>query len=102
MTIFVIKLITYMKKVILLTLAVAVLAACQSPQQKAEKRASDILKQLTLEEKASLMVYNSPAVERLGIRSYNWWNEALHGVARNGAATVFPSYLLDTQYKHLP
>ena len=90
MTIFVIKLITYMKKVILLTLAVAVLAACQSPQQKAEKRASDILKQLTLEEKASLMVYNSPAVERLGIRSYNWWNEALHGVARNGAATVFP------------
>ena len=90
MTIFVIKLITYMKKVILLTLAVAVLAACQSPQQKAEKRAQTILKQLTLEEKASLMVYNSPAVERLGIRSYNWWNEALHGVARNGAATVFP------------
>ncbi len=79
-----------MKKVILLTLAVAVLAACQSPQQKAEKRAQTILKQLTLEEKASLMVYNSPAVERLGIRSYNWWNEALHGVARNGAATVFP------------
>ena len=48
MTIFVIKLITYMKKVILLTLAVAVLAACQSPQQKAEKRAQTILKQLTI------------------------------------------------------
>ena len=64
-----------MKKVILLSLAVAVMAACQSPQQKAEKRAQSILKQLTLEEKASLMVYNSPAVERLGIRSYNWWDE---------------------------
>lgn len=36
------------------------------------------------------MIYNSPAVERLGIRKYNWWNEALHGVARNGNATVFP------------
>jgi beta-glucosidase len=88
--IFVIKLITCMKRILLLTLALVVVAACQSPQKKAEKRAQAILKQLTLEEKASLMVYNSPAVERLDIKSYNWWNEALHGVGRNGSATVFP------------
>nr|MCR5133986.1 glycoside hydrolase family 3 C-terminal domain-containing protein [Bacteroidales bacterium] len=45
---------------------------------------------LTLEEKAALLRYDSPAVERLGIPAYNWWNEALHGVARNGNATVYP------------
>ncbi len=45
---------------------------------------------MTLEEKVSQMVYNSPAIERLGIPAYNWWNEALHGIARNGVATVFP------------
>lgn len=54
------------------------------------ERAEDIVKHMTLPEKVSLMVYNSPAVERLGIRNYNWWNEALHGIARNGNATVFP------------
>lgn len=46
--------------------------------------------QMTAEEKVSQMLYTSPAIERLGIRSYNWWNEALHGVARAGLATVFP------------
>lgn len=45
---------------------------------------------MTLEEKATQMVYNAPAIERLGISSYNWWNEALHGVARAGTATFFP------------
>ena len=54
------------------------------------ERAEDIVKHMTLQEKVALMVYNSPAVERLGIRNYNWWNEALHGIARNGNATVFP------------
>ena len=54
------------------------------------ERAEDIVKHMTLPEKVSLMVYNSPAVERLGIKNYNWWNEALHGIARNGNATVFP------------
>lgn len=49
-----------------------------------------MLDQLTLEEKAALSVHDSPAIERLGIKRYNWWNEALHGVARNGSATVFP------------
>jgi len=55
-----------------------------------EKRAEDLVSRLTLKEKAGLMVHNSKAVKRLGIPSYNWWNEALHGVARNGKATVFP------------
>ncbi len=54
------------------------------------ERAEDIVKHMTLQEKVSLLVYNSPAVERLGIKTYNWWNEALHGIARNGNATVFP------------
>lgn len=55
-----------------------------------EERAKDLLGRLTLEEKTSFMMNQSAPVERLGIRGYNWWNEALHGVARNGSATVFP------------
>jgi beta-glucosidase len=55
-----------------------------------EERAKDLVSRLTLEEKASLSVYTSAPVEALGIKAYNWWNEALHGVARNGSATVFP------------
>jgi len=55
-----------------------------------EERVDDLLKRLTLEEKASLMKDVSHPIERLGIKEYNWWNEALHGVARAGLATVFP------------
>jgi beta-glucosidase len=55
-----------------------------------EERADDLLKELTLEEKVSLMVDQNAPIERLGIKEYNWWNEALHGVARAGRATVFP------------
>ena len=58
--------------------------------QPLESRIDDLLKQLTLDEKISLMGYRSPAIERLQIPAYNWWNEALHGVARAGQATVFP------------
>src|SRR4029079_10853956 len=55
-----------------------------------DARVTDILKRLTLEEKISLLGYQSKPVTRLGIPAYNWWNEALHGVARAGNATVFP------------
>jgi beta-glucosidase len=55
-----------------------------------DERVSDLVSRMTLEEKISQMVHDSPAIERLGIPEYNWWSEALHGVARNGIATVFP------------
>jgi beta-glucosidase-like glycosyl hydrolase len=49
-----------------------------------------MLSRMTLEEKVSQLMSDSPAIERLGIPAYNWWNECLHGVARAGRATVFP------------
>ncbi|MDR0293720.1 MAG: glycoside hydrolase family 3 C-terminal domain-containing protein [Oscillospiraceae bacterium] len=52
--------------------------------------AKKLVAQMTLEEKVSQMLHTAPAIERLGIPSYNWWNEALHGVARAGVATMFP------------
>ena len=55
-----------------------------------EERAAQIVSRLTLEQKASLMWHTSAPVEKLGIPPYNWWNEALHGIARNGKATTFP------------
>ena len=54
------------------------------------ERAEKLVALMTLEEKVGQTLYNAPAIERLGIRAYNWWNEALHGVARAGIATVFP------------
>ncbi|MBQ7599360.1 MAG: glycoside hydrolase family 3 C-terminal domain-containing protein [Clostridia bacterium] len=57
---------------------------------QARQIAADIVGRMTIEEKASVIRYDSPAVERLGIHEYNWWNEASHGVARSGMATVFP------------
>ena len=62
----------------------------QNPNLSAEARANDLLSRLTLEEKTKLMMDASPAISRLGIPQFQWWNEALHGVARNGYATVFP------------
>ena len=62
----------------------------QNPKLKAEQRADDLLKRLTLEEKVQLMMDTSPAINRLEIPQFQWWNEALHGVGRNGYATVFP------------
>ena len=61
-----------------------------NPALKAEERAKDLVSRMTLEEKVSQMMNAAPAIERLGIPAYDWWNEALHGVARNGLATVFP------------
>lgn len=59
-------------------------------RKTAESKAKQLAAQMTLEEKASQLRYDAPAIERLGIPAYNWWNEALHGVARAGTATVFP------------
>jgi len=72
-----------------------VLSAQQKPKYldtkySFEERAADLVGRMTLEEKVSQMVYTAPAIPRLGIPEYNWWNECLHGVARNGLATVFP------------
>ncbi|PHU34855.1 glycoside hydrolase family 3 C-terminal domain-containing protein [Pseudobutyrivibrio ruminis] len=53
-------------------------------------RAKELVSQMTLEEKMSQMLHHSPAIERLGIPKYCWWNEALHGVARTGDSTMFP------------
>ncbi|MHB8062482.1 MAG: glycoside hydrolase family 3 C-terminal domain-containing protein [Ruminiclostridium sp.] len=55
-----------------------------------KERAKDLVSRMTLEEKASQLRYDAQAVDRLGVPRYNWWNEALHGVARAGVATVFP------------
>ncbi|MCL2764812.1 MAG: glycoside hydrolase family 3 C-terminal domain-containing protein [Treponema sp.] len=55
-----------------------------------EAKIAELISQMTLEEKISQLLYKSPAIERLGIPEYNWWNECLHGVARAGIATVFP------------
>ena len=57
---------------------------------EASRKARELVSRMTLEEKASQLKYDAPAIDRLGIPAYNWWNEALHGVARAGTATVFP------------
>lgn len=62
----------------------------QDASLTAEQRAEDLLGRLTLKEKTRLMMNGSPAITRLGIPQFDWWNEALHGVGRNGFATVFP------------
>lgn len=55
-----------------------------------DARVKDLVSRLTLKEKVDQMMYTAPAIPRLNIPAYNWWNEALHGVARSGPATVFP------------
>src|SRR5215471_17310935 len=61
-----------------------------NPDLSPEKRAADLVSRMTLEEKVLQMQNGAPALPRLGIPAYDWWNEALHGVARAGRATVFP------------
>jgi beta-glucosidase len=95
-----------MPRPILLLPCLAVLAACAAPPKPAapqtpalayldpdrplEVRVRDLIGRMTLEEKVSQLQYTSAEIPRLGIPAYNWWNEALHGVARAGRATVFP------------
>ena len=59
-------------------------------REEARKKAEALVADMTLEEKAEQLKYGAPALKRLGIPAYNWWNEGLHGVARAGQATVFP------------
>ena len=74
-------------------------------REEARKRAEELVGKMTLEEKCSQLRYDAPAVKRLGIPAYNWWNEGLHGVARSGQATVFPQAIalaasFDTELLH--
>ena len=85
----------YLRLLIVLLMLGSGLCAQQVPvfrnaHEPQEKRVADLLNRLTLEEKISLLGYKSNAIPRLNIPAYNWWNEALHGVARAGLATVFP------------
>lgn len=59
-------------------------------REEARKKATELVSKMTTEEKAGQLRYDAPAIERLDIPAYNWWNECLHGVARAGTATVFP------------
>ena len=59
-------------------------------RESARKKAIELVSKMTIEEKASQLRYNSPAIERLQVPAYNWWNETLHGIARAGTATSFP------------
>ena len=61
-----------------------------NPSLSFEERVDDLVSRMTMKEKADQLIYTAPAIPRLGIPEYNWWNEALHGVARSGWATVFP------------
>ncbi|MDB5671401.1 MAG: glycoside hydrolase family 3 protein, partial [Alphaproteobacteria bacterium] len=65
-------------------------APWRNPSLSVEQRAADLVSRMTLEEKAAQAGHTAPAIPRLGLPEYNWWNEGLHGVARAGIATVFP------------
>ena len=82
-------------------LIIVLLASCSKQEEKnsfpflnpslsVEERVNDLVGRMTLEEKISQMSNGAPAIERLGVPEYNWWNEGLHGVARAGLATVYP------------
>ncbi|MFO7446573.1 MAG: xylan 1,4-beta-xylosidase [Ignavibacteriaceae bacterium] len=86
-----------MKKKLLLVLVLLFSISCraqtmpyQNPELSSEERAKDLISRLTLEEKAALMCDVSDAIPRLGIKKFNWWSEALHGLANNDSVTVFP------------
>jgi beta-glucosidase len=79
--------------------------AYKNPKLSFEQRAADLVSRMTLEEKVSQMQNVAPAIPRLGVPAYDWWNEGLHGVARAGQATVFPQAIglaatFDTELMH--
>ncbi len=74
-------------------------------REEARRRAKELVSQMTVEERASQLRYDAPAIDRLGVPAYNWWGEALHGVARAGVATSFPQAIgmaatFDTELIH--
>lgn len=86
-------------KTFLVVIASSLISSCTQAQVKpvysqvnapVDERVNDLLKKLTLPEKISMLGNNSPAIDRLKIPAYNWWNEGLHGAARAGEATIFP------------
>lgn len=77
-------------KILLMTACVEKPLPYQDTRLLVEERASDLVSRMTLEEKVSQMLHEAPAIDRLSIPEYNWWNECLHGVGRAGLATVFP------------
>ena len=76
--------------VVCLLFMTALTAEAQTPAKNFEQQARDIIAKMTLEEKISQMMNETPGIPRLGIEPYDWWNEGLHGVGRDGRATVFP------------
>jgi beta-glucosidase len=85
-----IKKITFISTLLLSVCGFAQKLPYQNPNLSSEERAKDLISRLTLEEKAMLMQDQSPAIPRLGIKKFNWWSEALHGLANNDSVTVFP------------
>ncbi len=91
-----------MKKILLIIPVILIIGSCNKKKETRpdipfyneslshEQRVDDLIKRLSLDEKVGQLNYQAPAIERLGIPSYNWWNECLHGVGRAGLATVFP------------
>jgi beta-glucosidase len=86
-----------MKKVLFISLGLILTSSLwgqqfpyQNPVLSSEERARDLITRLTVEEKATLMCDQSDAIKRLGIKKFNWWSEALHGLANNENVTVFP------------
>jgi beta-glucosidase len=87
---------TFKNGIIIAAVVLVSLSSCgkkypyQNPELSFEERANDLLSRLTLEEKVNLMCDVSDAIPRLGIKKFNWWSEALHGLANNENVTVFP------------
>lgn len=86
-----------MKNKLLTVLCGLAVSVCVMGQQDAfeletrmQQKARDVIAKMTVDEKISQMMNHTPGIERLGIKPYDWWSEALHGIARNGRATVFP------------